>query len=506
MLKKISLLVLLLITNLCGIILFVDVNYLSVDLAEMVYHAKEINIGRIPYSQIATHHFLGYVVPLAIIDRLFTLTPSTIWATIYCYNLANAALLFLITNAIAGPRCGYLAALLTASFGWFSGWVGVSFNLQSQLLPILNLLLLMVILGSKHKDGLRFRISGNLIFGALLCFDQRILPFTALLFIPYIGRGLSYSRIAAELLATAFFPLVALGYLWYHGVFHQFYSDTIIYPILYRNAGVTESNITGLFGIIVKGISLQLFQVGLAFTGLILLLSYEKWRNIKVTMVVYLLAALIYIALGGRGYTHYFMILAPPIILLCALIPHLTSIRFGRAEPYFSILTAIALLVGLSPLLNFIRTERFSLDGSIINKVPTEVGEYIKSDAEPNTSILVWGYSPQIYLTAERFSEFSSIDLIAVVGSDFETAQQQSVNPEAVVEFKRYLETKAPHFFVYYQTKEAANNSAYKIYPQRNFDLNNPSLGYMREWLDNNYTKVEFFSTELDQATVYKLR
>ncbi len=81
-----------------------NLDYLTTDLAQLIYHAKELAIGRIPYRDIFSHHFLGLLLPLRVIDIIWSISPGQQWALCLAYNFCNAILIFLIVRELASPR------------------------------------------------------------------------------------------------------------------------------------------------------------------------------------------------------------------------------------------------------------------------------------------------------------------------------------------------------------------------------------------------------------------
>ncbi len=60
--------------NAIGPLRWINFDYVIVDLAETIYHVKELGLGRVPYRDIFSHHALGYLLPFRLVE-LFTLFP-----------------------------------------------------------------------------------------------------------------------------------------------------------------------------------------------------------------------------------------------------------------------------------------------------------------------------------------------------------------------------------------------------------------------------------------------
>ncbi|MCB0338660.1 MAG: hypothetical protein KDD53_03600, partial [Bdellovibrionales bacterium] len=71
--------------NFNGVFLWLDYTFLSVDFGETLYHVRELELGRIPYKDIFSHHFMLYIYLLKILDRFVGFSPFTTHWIAVCF-------------------------------------------------------------------------------------------------------------------------------------------------------------------------------------------------------------------------------------------------------------------------------------------------------------------------------------------------------------------------------------------------------------------------------------
>ena len=61
--------ILLIALQVLAVLPYTKTNYLIMDPAEAVYQTKALAVGQVPYRDIVTHHFLGYLLPLLVVEQ-----------------------------------------------------------------------------------------------------------------------------------------------------------------------------------------------------------------------------------------------------------------------------------------------------------------------------------------------------------------------------------------------------------------------------------------------------
>ena len=231
-LKTISIWTLLFAINILGILPLYNYDYPASDIGETLYHVRELEIGRIPYKDIFTHHFLGYAVLFYWIEKIIPLTPKVFWSLGLIFNFINSVLIFLILKKIANKQTAYIGALLAVTIGWFPGWNGWLFNVQTYFLPFFHLYLLLMIYSIEEESRDYFLLS-LFVYSVLITFDQRLLVFTPLNLFPFFKfasfrtiKSLTYSIISILLI-----PTLCLSYLSSYGAIHDFVFETFMFPL-----------------------------------------------------------------------------------------------------------------------------------------------------------------------------------------------------------------------------------------------------------------------------------
>ncbi len=492
---RIILYLLLAAVNFLGILPFLGYHYISVDLAETVYHARELCDGKIPYRDIFTHHFLGYVLPFAAIQCLTPITPTLLWGITYAVNLVSSLLIGKIVHQITSSEsAGWVASFLGVTVGWFWGWGGVTLNVQSCFLPLL-LVACLVSLQLLHTDAAsdshqRFRSSIlALTLGVLVTFDQRLFFFLPLFFAALLkqrkGRVLSLALFLA-------FPALCLALLAHFGALSEFVKQTIVFPLQYRNEGAVSSFPTTARLLYLGGLGAEFFPLVGSAIGLCYLFVFNPHVGLFRFVLVYLLCASCYVAIGARPYAHYLLIYSPIVILLIALAFH-----FGFSRPkrerwvVQSFVVCLMVLTALKPFIVSQDPLNFMPDPheDVVLNTAKSIRSSVSQSHNPN--ILVWGYSPQIYLLSDTVSEFRDMSLL-------------SVSATMEKEFKEYLRRQPPSIIVRYTTTQTACGRTEKVCPQPELDFEtNDQLLYLREYLSTRYHRTAKFTSEFDSAEIY---
>lgn len=153
-----------------------NIDYGTPDLAETLYHAQALKEGNVPYRDSYSHHFLGYIVPLALFESITPLTPPVHKTLNLIYFLLTMAFGAAAARLLFGPAACRGFAFLYGTLAWAPPLQGTTFNVQSHILPLLAAY---IWLCSKalRKQELSSLFWAAFLCGALLTYDQRL--FTA---------------------------------------------------------------------------------------------------------------------------------------------------------------------------------------------------------------------------------------------------------------------------------------------------------------------------------------
>ena len=506
------------VINVLGIMLMFGHAYPGVDLSETIYHVKELAVGRVPYRDIFSHHFLGYLAPFYLIERVVAITPPVQWFLCVVFNFTSAVLNFFVVRTLTcSPRAAHTAALATVTIGWYWNWGGAAFNNQSYFLPIVSLLLLLT--AKAVVDGTRSSLYGaGLCFGWLLVNDQRLsflglLPLTAIAVQRSLQRPAILARTAA---AAALIPALGLAYLAWHGALPHFFEQAIVYPLNGRNAGFGGRTAESIVRLCSWGVRSEFPATLLAVIGLSLLSRYEKRGRVRVLCWAALAASALYAAAAGRDYPNYLLIFAPITIVLLSLpVSYLQQRRPRMLGWYLAAVALLALQVAAAPALYYARTGRWTYPAD--ERVIHEAAGLIRTLTSPQDDVLLIGYAPAMYLLSQRFSGFRDVALLSVTGNDFFSSDSpHGIIPHMADEFAKYLDRTPPAAIVYYQpTGQACSPGecenlavdSSKTWPMLNMDFRMASsLRPVKDLIERSYQQVATIAYPRDRAEIYLYR
>lgn len=489
----------------------VKINFMIVDLAETIYHVKELAIGRVPYRDIFSHHFLGYLIPFLFVELITPINGKIVWVMCFLFQLFNCVMAYLVVRRLINVDYGRVSALLMASVGWFWGWSGVTFNNQSYIVPVLFLFLLCLIESIKGDSKSKSWCAGCFVFSILLSFDQRLVIFGPLLILPaYFDNSLRRPKIiiiGALLLIAPW--LLLLGYLLYHDAFSDFIFQTVVFPFEFRNFGLEDSfwiRSRRLLSLGLKGGGLEL---SLSALGIILWIFSRRDKQASYLLSSFFFLSLIYVFLGGREFVHYWYVMAPITVVGISMISlgswglYVIGNFAQAATIIFALFRPLGWLL-LSP-------DPFMRGNDALHQ---EVGAFLKENTSPKEGIIVWGYFPQVYLSAERFSPFRDMGLISIAGANYHSSQleDQRIVPELDREFKQMLKSSPPTAFVYARAKEnipprKPGTIRFGMGPEKNFSLEKAEhMFFVKDILNSQYSLEKEFSDETTKITVYLIK
>ncbi len=498
--------ILLIMTAFLGISSFRNHSYLSYDITEMIYHALVVKSGRIPYVDDVTHHFMGYVFPL-----MFLNSPDAVWCLSASYICITALLAFMLAKELGLPNVRVLLATVAVTIGWLYGWVGFIFELQSQALPLIWLLLVSLARAWRLQSS-RMMAGAGFLLGIMAVMDQRLILYGSMMFLPLCHSSwLNRKRaVATAMVFVALVPSLAGLWLYAHGALWSCVQHALIFPLSMRNKGVPFS----ILEFLKKGVDAEPMAAALIGIGFLICLAVravpKPYRVIYLSVTV---LGLIYSVLGGRYYIHYLLVLQPAVVLSTGLLACAISFRYLKG-----LLFALCGSYMLFPICVGIGAGRWTLP--VDDLVMRNAAEVVRKNSDFGEEVLVWGPAPSIYLYSERRTSFPDMGLYSALGANYESNQleDQGIDPQMSVLLKNYLTDTAPIIFVYYETMRDRNpefigpaSNSYVGHPlgppMKQMDFKHlPHLEYVKDLISNRYERVATFEGEFDRAEVYKLR
>jgi hypothetical protein len=498
-----------------GSIIWHDSEYVLVDHAQLVYHARELWAGRVPYRDIVTHHFLGYVLPFSTLGLFLPLDGMTLKIAAWLSTVTSAVFVYLAAERIGGLRAARLAGLLAITIGQFYSWQGNLLQVQSNLVPLLALsLYLTATLATENGASKRcmFQLL-SLIAGLLFIFDQRSIvfaPIVALVWFwnrQYLGtRGL---------LGSLFFFSLPLGcallYLGLHGALKEFYLHAIHFPLYLRNQHGGTSVLTTSLQFVDYAFRSEPIALGLALASCLLLLFQAPRRRIGVLLIFGVVLGFAYAGLGGRIYTNYLLVTSPFLVVALALLPNTSIPNSGAASRILNrALIALALVCLLAPSAYLLNGKRlyFGGDEAQINAVV----KYVEETSPAPSSVFVWGVKPQVYLKLHRLSPFRDISLVTVTGANFNSTDSsaQGFDPDMVSELQKLFVNSPPEIVVAFLPIPDECDAVFcfgRGYPHLNLRYQDVShLQFFKEALEQYYEPALSLPGRFEDVRVFRLR
>jgi len=299
-------------------------------------------------------------------------------------------------------------------------------------------------------------------------------------------------------------PVLCALYLWIGGAWNDFVRQTIVFPLFYRNYGLSSDIPFSLqwfaYLIISEPASICLTLLGLLGTAFV---DRRLW--FRIALPLSFCSAVIYSAAGGRLYPNYFVMLGPPMLVSMSLIPFYVGRRDRAGTLLRATLLALGIYCGLKPLWLYLETgSPFVTD---TESTVEATAAYVEQHSSEQDRVLVWGFAPQIYVLSGRYNTFKDATLLSITGGNFAstaTADQGRL-PEMVTQFEEYLMRTPPDLIVHYTLTRAPTGScAGKGVVQRNLDFHQVAhLKPLRDLIATSYRQQFAAAGECDRAVVY---
>ncbi|MEP6698159.1 MAG: glycosyltransferase family 39 protein [Verrucomicrobiota bacterium] len=408
--------------------------------------------------------------------------------------LATMAGLYVIGRGLFDRTTGLFAALLYSVFQPWATWKDLGFNGETLMnLPIVW----------AWAIGLRKRSSRTrpdlLVAGALLAAGFLLKQPAAIAAVPLgiffllpsyrASRGLTIAQSithAATLTVGFFTALGAVALiLRAQGILHDAFYWTI-----------TDHSVPYVFW--AKGIALTLAFIGACLPMMIG--AAMSWRDVdgvwshrkaeRVALFGLVVASAVGASAGGRFYTHYFIQLIPPLVLLAA--PHYARIWNGKTTARHWLLRPAVTCVWLALTVVAFSTAHWV--GLAPHRESSEAARYLFEHSAPGEKIFVWGQQAGIYIQAQRRPACRYITTFPLTGYIFGGEfpgldTRDRILPGAWANLQQDFQKHPPVYIIDTQTKPDAQ------YPTRNFPV-------LARLLAEHYQ----FLTQTRDGLIYRIR
>ena len=533
--------------------------FLFSDQEEAIYHLREICAERVPYRDFFTHHFVGFLMPISFLTRSCDFSPSSYLRACASWNLVSIFFVGLIafrsTNRVF---LALMAALLAATVGWFPWLFGNTCNIQMLLFPVIYSMsyFALDVAYTKRKTSL---LLCALVASVGMMLDQRLIFFTPLFFLALLvimidsqktllrarqdsvehesaqnlfgDRVLKLSKVDKDELmgvlpdvdsrswnelehgkltfrdilligCLLFLPWMVLATsLYLSDALEQFFFQTVLFPIKYRNYHLAES-----FGV---DRVYELFRTEpfLLVTAIISCIALFWNKHYKELILVLLLGLSGYIAaaVGGRQFINYNLFFGPCILLsLTFLLKSSLSATNGISIFYF-ILIALNIAKNTYCFLESVTPKRSYL------LMERTIDELRTLQSNRNNVVFVWGYAPHIYNRLNVFSPISDVSLMSISGANFSStaSSDQGFLPDNVEKLETMMRESPPDIFVYYACHDYSGGFGKALIPcnMKNLDFDKVEhLNFIRKAIGQKYERWKVIVAEGTISNIYKLK
>jgi 4-amino-4-deoxy-L-arabinose transferase-like glycosyltransferase len=318
------------------------------------------------------------------------------------WTLCAMAGLYVIGRELFDRNTGLIAAFFYSVFQPFWTWKNLTFD--AEMLMNLPIIWAWAVAFRRSSSRVRPELfpTGALLCAAFLLKQPAAIaavPLGMYLLLPGYRASRSLKRInsiiQAAVLTTGFFAALGLVtiVLWKQGILHEAFYWTIAdhdVPHVFWQKGIVQTlTFLGACLPLVIGAIVSCRDKDEIWAG----------KTAERTALLGLLAAsAIGAAAGARFYSHYYVQLIPPLVLLAA--PYYARLWSRRMQPPNWLLRPKVTYAWLA--LTVIAFSIKHWTGLAPRRVPSDTGQYLFTNAAPDDRIFVWGQTPEIYLDAHR--------------------------------------------------------------------------------------------------------
>lgn len=374
------------------------------------YIGQVILDGGLPYRDAIDHKPPGVHYLYALMIMAGGATPLAIRLLTALYSLATLLVVFRTTRLLTGAGAALISALCFGIAASGPLLHGSSSNTEVFLLLPLTAAFYLVLRG-RASGNWRF-IAASGVCAALAMIIKTVALPSVLLFgvvACWQGAGTFRLRELTKKAAAFFVPLAAIAgavllYFAVKGAFADFWHWNVVFNRGYGAVGLS-GHLNGLKDVMPKLVEqLPLWLMALPAAWLVLNRSEHRFA---LPVVFFLGTTLLGVAMPGRYFPHYFILLLPPLAMLAGV-----TIRYCRslAAPYRHLALA---LVGCAWLALASKEYPWYLvytpDEVVSRKYPNDrfakiarlAGE-LRQLTSPGETLFQWGFEPELYFLADR--------------------------------------------------------------------------------------------------------
>jgi 4-amino-4-deoxy-L-arabinose transferase-like glycosyltransferase len=409
--------------------------------------AQEILRGGLPYRDAIEIKPPGAFYLYALAIWLLGATPEALRLFTACYAMGTVVAVYGVTRQLGGVRAGLVAALIYGFYAPFPLLQGSSSN--TEVFLVLPMTAGIWFLLRARASGLRSQLGWSGLCAALtLVIKPSALPVVALqvLLLPWIrpaGERLKrlFRDLAAFLLPQFACAAALFGYFYLRGGLEDLLYWTVTFPSSYRGSAIAGPSLE----VALMYLRSTLFFPVLAGIPAAIALAATRRNLPGVLPLLLIVAATLGIALPGKYFPHYFIMLLPFLAVSGGIgITRLANASRARAAG-----AGLVLLVAFGysvwrnyPVFATLTPEQVSAykysDKSFAQSVG--IARYLREHTTPEEYIFQWGFEPELYFLADRRSPTPYLVSIAPEWSPEPAA--------AILKLEQGLREKKPAYIV----------------------------------------------------------
>jgi 4-amino-4-deoxy-L-arabinose transferase-like glycosyltransferase len=409
--------------------------------------AQEILRGGLPYRDAIEIKPPGALYLYALAIGLLGATPEALRLFTACYAVGTVVAVYGVTRQLGGVRAGLVAALIYGFYAPFPLLQGSSSN--TEVFLVLPMTAGIWFLLRARANGLRSRLGWSGLCAALtLIIKPSALPVVVLqvLLLPWCRPAGERRKhlpgdLAAFLLPQIACAVLLFGYFQLRGGLNDLVYWTITFPRSYRGSDIVGPSLA----VTLKYLRATLIFPVLAGIPAALALAVTRRNLAGVLPLLLIVAAALGIALPGKYFPHYFIMVLPFLAVAGGTgITLLAGISRARgAACGVLLLSAFGYSIWLNyPIFFSLTPEQVSVykytEKSFVQSV--QVARYLRERTTPEEYIFQWGFEPELYFLADRRSPTPFLVSIA---------PEWAPDPaQAILKLEQGLKEKKPAYIV----------------------------------------------------------
>lgn len=354
--------------------------------------------GGLPYEAVWDQHPVGLPALFAAILYVFPKSLLALRVSAAVAVAIGASAIYFTARRIDRGYVVPIAAVVLYT-AWTSRLWGLAGNTENYLAALISVAMyLFVRAGDESSSGARSfaRLSlAALLFGLALQVKHVAIAETALFFGGAIFLALRYGRaravgaIASIAILFLLPSLVVIAYFWLHGAATDYFHAVVVANLIYASERPSLA--------LVLAEVPRSFIIPIAAVAVAAGIAWKRSDGRTVFILAWAVAAAIDVALPGKFWPHYFLLLMPPAALLAgfAIKAVRDALRRRGERSCFMAVSALVLLAS-NPMGIYSDSMKARAFGH--RDVPEIVANVINEDLSPEDSIFVFNYQPVIYL------------------------------------------------------------------------------------------------------------